>query len=69
MPLIDLSAKELLSFQGRTPRPADFDAFWEEGIACVEAMVDAPRLQPVELGVPGVSCFDLTFTGVGRPRL
>lgn len=69
MPLIDLSAKELLSFQGRTPRPADFDAFWEEGLACLEAMEDAPGLQPVELGVPGVSCFDLTFTGVGGARV
>ena len=35
----------------------------------MEAMEDAPGLQPVELGVPGVSCFDLTFTGVGGARV
>ncbi len=69
MPMIDLSGEELLSFQGRTPRPADFDAFWDEGLARIEAIAEAPQLQPAQIEVPGVSCFHLTYTGVGNAQI
>ena len=29
MPLVDLSIEGLLAYEGRNPRPADFDAYWD----------------------------------------
>lgn len=69
MPLVDLPAEELLSFQGRTPRPANFDAFWKEGLAYAQAMEAEVKLRPVKPEVPGISCFDLTFMGVGGAQI
>lgn len=69
MPTIDLCGEELRSFQGRTPRPADFDAFWEEGLACMEAIAEEPQTEPAKIEIPGVSCCHLYYTGVGNARI
>ena len=33
MPIIDMPLHELKVYQGRNPRPADIDAFWDAKIA------------------------------------
>ena len=33
MPIFDLPLEELKTYQGRNPRPPDFDAYWDEALA------------------------------------
>jgi cephalosporin-C deacetylase len=70
MPLIDKPLPELLVYQGRNPRPADFDAYWSEALRQLDATPPAPQLVPsAEITPKGVECFDLWFTGVGGARI
>lgn len=70
MPLIDLPLEQLRSYAGRNPRPADFDAYWEEALRELAATDPKAELVPnPTLAAPGVECFDLWFTGVGGARI
>lgn len=70
MPLLDLPLEQLLNYAGRNPRPADFDAYWDEALRELDATDPAAELvsNPV-LNAPGVECCDLWFTGVGGARI
>jgi len=69
MPLIDKPLSELWTYQGINPRPADFDAFWDEALAEMAAIDPQVELRPAEFEVPYAECFDLFFTGVGGSRI
>ena len=69
MPMVDKPIEELRSYQGRNPKPKDFDSFWDAGIAEMEALGTDCELIPAAFQVPGVECFDLYFTGVRGSRV
>jgi len=70
MPLMfDMPLAELRTYQGVNPRPDDFDAFWDAGIAEMQAIDPAVELKPAAFGVPFAECFHMFFTGVGGARL
>ncbi|MDX9980100.1 MAG: acetylxylan esterase [Lentisphaeria bacterium] len=70
MPLLfDMSRERLETYQGINPRPADFDAYWERGLAEMRALDPAVELVPAKFQVPFAECFDLFFTGVGGARI
>ena len=69
MPLIDKPLSELWTYQGINPRPADFDTFWDEGLAEMAAVDPHIELKPAAYQVPYAECFDLFFTGVGGSRI
>ncbi|MBX7123033.1 MAG: acetylxylan esterase [Opitutaceae bacterium] len=70
MPLIDKPLEELRVYQGRNPRPADFDAFWDEALRELDATDPRPEFKPDNtLKLRNAECFDLTFTGVGGERI
>ena len=69
MPMVDKPIEELRSYQGRNPKPKDFDAYWDAGIAEMEALGTDCELIPAAFQVPGVECFDLYFTGVRGSRV
>ncbi|HUT01570.1 MAG TPA: alpha/beta fold hydrolase [Phycisphaerae bacterium] len=70
MPLtFDLSLGELKTYEGRNPRPADFDAFWDAGLAEMRALDGDVELRPADFQVPFADCSDLYFTGVGGARI
>jgi cephalosporin-C deacetylase len=70
MPLIDKPLPELLQYQGRNPRPADFDAYWEAALRELDATDPKPELVPTKAITPRHSeAFDLWFTGVGGARI
>lgn len=69
MPLLDLPLDKLKSYEGRNPRPADFDAYWTAALAELDATPPAPRFETAEVQLPGVVCKDLWFTGVGGARI
>jgi cephalosporin-C deacetylase len=69
MPLIDMPLEELSKYEGRNPRPADFDAYWERALAEMRATDPQVELVPSTFQVPYAECFDLYFTGVRGARI
>lgn len=70
MPLIDKPLSELHQYQGRNPRPVDFDAYWDQALRELDATDPQPELIPSKTITPRHSeVFDLWFTGVGGARI
>jgi cephalosporin-C deacetylase len=70
MPLtFDLPREELETYNGRNPRPADFDQFWQDGLAEMQAIEPQVELIPAEFETAVADCFHLYFTGVGGARV
>lgn len=70
MPLtFDFSFDRLQTYQGINPRPSDFVAYWEKGLAEMHALDPQIELVPAEFQAPNAECFHLYFTGVGGARV
>ena len=70
MPLIDKPLSELLRYEGRNPRPADFDAYWAAALRELDATDPRPALvSSIAIAPRGTEAFDLWFTGVGGARI
>ena len=70
MPLtFDLPLEELKEYQGLNPRPVDFDAFWDQGVAEMQAIDPQVELRPADFQTSFAECFHLTFNGVGGARI
>jgi len=61
--------EKLREYKGISPKPDDFDAYWDRAIAEMEALGTSCTLTPSEFQVPGAKCFHLTFTGVGGAKV
>ena len=64
MPLFDL-----LKYQGRNPRPVDFDAFWDQSLHEMRGTSPSPQLTSRPIKADFAECFDLNFTGVGGSQI
>ncbi|MFZ4507564.1 MAG: acetylxylan esterase [Fimbriimonas sp.] len=69
MPLLDLPLEQLHSYQGRNPRPADFDAYWDAGLAEMHGLNADIALEEASFSARSAECFHLWFTGVGGARV
>ena len=70
MPILDKPLPELHSYQGINPRPADFDAYWDESLRELDQLDPQVELIPNRtLPLRNAECFDLWFTGVGGARI
>jgi cephalosporin-C deacetylase len=69
MPLIDLPLDELEQYQGRNPKPTDFDGFWARALAELDATPEDAELQPASFVSRVADAFDLTFGGVAGARV
>ncbi len=69
MPLVDLPLEQLYTYEGRNPRPSDFDAFWDKALAEMKAVDPKVELVPHPLKSHAAECFSLYFTGVGGARV
>jgi cephalosporin-C deacetylase len=69
MPLIDLPLDELERYQGRNPRPEDFDAYWQRALEELDRVDPKVELVPAAFQTPSAECFHLYFTGVRGARL
>jgi cephalosporin-C deacetylase len=69
MPLIDMPLAELLEYQGRNPRPADMEEYWDAALAEMRALDPQVKLVPHRLDAPFAECFHLYFTGAGGARV
>ncbi|MBN1992500.1 MAG: acetylxylan esterase, partial [Anaerolineae bacterium] len=70
MPLMfDMPLEQLKTYQGRNPRPADFDAYWDQALVEMQALDPQVELIPAEFQAPFAECAHLYFTGVGGARV
>ena len=69
MPLVDLPLAVLEQYQGRNPKPADFDAFWDASLAEMHAIDPQVELTPYKLDQRVADCYELRFTGIGGARI
>jgi len=70
MPLtFDFPLDKLQTYQGINPRPANFDAYWDQALAEMHALDPQLELVPAEFKPPSADCFHLYFTGVGGARV
>lgn len=69
MPQLDMPLKQLQQYEGRTPRPHDFDEYWEKALEEMRAVDPAVVLVPAAISVPYADCYDLYFTGVKGARV
>jgi cephalosporin-C deacetylase len=70
MPLtFDFPFDQLKSYQGINPRPADFDTYWDCGLADMRALNADVELVHAEFQATFAECFHLYFTGVGGARV
>jgi cephalosporin-C deacetylase len=70
MPVFEKPLDELRAYRGINPKPADFEAFWDAGLAELKAVDPAPELRPSgAIASEAAECFDLWFTGVGGSRI
>lgn len=69
MPQIDLPLEELYAYQGRNPRPDDFDAYWNRALEEMRRVDPQITMELAWFQSPIAECFDLWFTGVGGSRL
>lgn len=65
----DLPLSELCAYTGTTPRPADFDAFWDRGLAEVADLGTDFQEEPAAFQTPYARCGHLTFHGMGGARV
>lgn len=69
MPLSDLPLPELEVFEGRNPRPSDFDDYWSAALDELAETPDARALAPAAFAARAADAFDLTYDGVRGARL
>lgn len=69
LPLVDMPLEQLYKYQGRNPRPDDFDAYWERALAEMRAVDPQVEIVPSRFQTPQAECFDLYFTGVRGARI
>ncbi len=67
--LIDMPLAELEKYQGRNPKPADFDAFWDASLAELGCVDPRLELRGADFQTDFAECFDAYFTGVGGARV
>lgn len=66
MPLIDKPLPELENYQGRNPRPKDFDSYWSDGLSELDSIgVNYTLTANSTLSSSVAECFDLRFEGIG----
>ena len=70
MPLLfDMPLEQLPAYQGSSPRPQDFDAYWQRALAEQRATEPDPELVPAAFQTDFADCFHLYFTGTRGARV
>ena len=68
--LIDMPPEKLYKYTGRSPRPHDFDRYWDESLAELDEVKPDISIAPSkDFSAPGAECLDMYFTGVGGARI
>lgn len=66
---VDLKPKELFEYNGISPKPDDFDDFWDTSIEGMRKIDPSLELVPCKWEFSGVDAYDMYFTGVDNARI
>ncbi|WP_418666467.1 alpha/beta fold hydrolase [Allofournierella sp.] len=69
MPQIDWPLEQLKTYRGKSPRPADWQAYWARALGELETADLSYTYEKDPIRVPGVECGHLWFRGVGGARV
>ena len=69
MPILDMPLEKLREYRGVNPRPADFDAFWENSLAEMRSIDPETTFTPSYFTTSYAECFDMTFTSTKGSRI
>ncbi len=70
MPLLDMPLSKLREYQGRNPKPSDFDEYWDKAIAEMKSVERNVSITPTaDFSTPLANCYDLYFDGVNGARI
>ncbi len=69
MPVFEMPLEELRAYQGRNPRPDDFDEYWNTALEEMRGVEADVELVPHAFEASFAECFDLYFTGVRGARI
>lgn len=66
---IDLSITELEKYKGKSPKPSDFDAYWERALGEISLLSLDYELVWADFQIGFADCYHLYFTGVGGAKI
>ncbi|PHV71693.1 acetylesterase [Sporanaerobium hydrogeniformans] len=69
MPALDMPLEELKCYNGKSPKPQDFDTYWEKALKEMQAIDPQIELIPAPFTCDFAECFDLYFIGVKGARI
>lgn len=69
MLLIDMPLEQLKTYKGISPKPEDFDKYWDESLDEMHAADPQTELIPSSFKSPVADFFDMYFTGVHGARI
>jgi len=69
MAVVDMSLDKLWQYRGISPKPADFDEFWENALDQMKGIDPCVTITPSDFSTSFADCFDMYFTGTGGARI
>ena len=69
MPALDMNLASLQEYKGISPKPIDFDEYWDAAVQEMHAHGTTYTTQPAEFSAPGIVCEYLYFTGTGGAKI
>lgn len=60
---------QLKCYAGRTPRPADFDEYWQRALSELAQVRPQVELRRAAFQAPFADCYEMYFTGVRQARI
>lgn len=69
MPIVDMPLEKLKAYQGRNPRPDDFDEFWDASIAELYSIDPAAEFTPYDFPSEIAESYELRFTSTKGARI
>ncbi len=69
MPMLDLPLEQLTEYNGISPRPKDFDAYWQAALEELDATLPRLERRKADFSAAGVECEELYLSGVRGARV
>lgn len=69
MAVVDMPLDELKKYKGTNPCPADFDKYWEKGLAEMNSINPELEINKADFQTAFADCYDMYFTGVHNARI
>lgn len=69
MPMLDMPVEKLEKYMGSSPKPDDFDEFWDKSLEEMRAVEPNVSITEADFKCNGAKCYDMYFTGVHGARV